>query len=157
MNQPRPLLIGLVLSLALNVFMVGGALYIHLVAPPPPPPLPGHRLDVLAERLKLRPEQMAAFEEFHRALRRDQEELAAKDRPLLHDVWEEIAHDNPDAGKIQALVDQMAMHRHAFQIDTTAAVVRFAGMLSPEQRIRLSKAVMDHHEGGPGGLRNLGN
>jgi|SRR5579862_1046781 len=155
MSRPRFLLAALILSLALNVCIVGGALYAHWSGHRPPP-MPGHHLDVLAERLKLAPEQMPAFEEFRRTLRHGQEELAERDGPTLHEAWDELAHDNPDPVKVQGALDQMAMHRHAFQVDATAATIRFMAALTPEQRQIVERSALDHHGPADPLMRNVG-
>jgi Spy/CpxP family protein refolding chaperone len=142
--RPRFLVAALVVSLALNLCVLGGAVYSRWVGHPLPPPMPGRRLETVLEQLSLRPDQKAAFEEFRRSLRHEQETLAEADRPALGDAWEALTHDNPDQAKIQAALDQMALHRHAFQVNTTAATVRFMAVLTPEQREAVAHSVLDH-------------
>ena len=153
--SPRFLIAALILSLALNVCIVGGAVYAHW-SRHRLPPMPGHRLDLLAEHLKLRPEQMPEFEEFRRTLRHEQEQLAERDRPVMREAWDELTKDNPDPLKVEAALDQMALHRHAFQIDTAAAAIRFMGSLTHDQRETAEHFVLDHHGPADPLLRNVG-
>jgi len=156
LSRPRTLMIALGLSLTLNLCGLGGMGYSHF-AGPPLPPLPGHKFDHLPQQLNLTQDQMPAFEEFRRALHQAQEELAKQDRPVQQETWTEMERDTPDTAKIEALVDEMAMHRHAFQVDATAATLRFSAALTPEQRKQLSRVALDRRDPAGGPIRGMGN
>jgi Spy/CpxP family protein refolding chaperone len=156
-SRPRLVLTILLLSLALNVCVIGGVFYARATSHGWPPPLPGRRLDQLAERLKLTPEQMPAFDEYHRTLRREQQVLAEQDRPALREAWDELRRDHPDSDKVKAALDLMAAHRRKFQEETAAATIRFMAVLTPEQRTLVEHSVTERHGPADSLMRNVGN
>ncbi len=157
-GRPSLTVIALALSLALNLCFIGGVAYSHWVAAERPAATPERRLEVLAERLELKPEQMPHYEDFRRALRRSQGALGVQDAPLMRQAWDELRKSPPDPQVVQQLLDEMAMHRHAFQVDAAAALIHFMAVLTPEQRDILAKTVLDRKD--PVGApirRNVGN
>ena len=142
--RPRLLTTVLVLSLALNLFILGGIAYSRFF--PPGPRLGGHRMETLRQRLALKPDQTAALSDFARTLHRGQDLLAAENRPLLRQAWDEIAGDSPDTDKVKSLLDQMEAHRHAYQAQSLATLLHFTGALSPEQRKALGEMVLDRRD-----------
>jgi uncharacterized membrane protein len=155
--RPSLQVVALVLSVALNICVLGGFAYSRWFAPGHPPGAPAHSLEILAARLALKPEQMPAFEEFRKALVHDQQELYGRNHPVLQEAWEELGRDNADPKKVQAALDQMAMHRHAFQADAGAEIIRFMAVLTPEQRAMMEAAVLDRHDPAGTLIRNVGN
>jgi len=163
MRAPRLIEIVLVLSLGLNLFIAGGFAYSHWFAighhdgPPPPPPLE-RRLDAIASRLGLDPEETKPFRELKRTFRGAQQALGAQNRPLAQSIWEELAKPQPDDAEIQRLIDEMASHRHAFHAATTTALERFLAAITPEQRAEFIKLMEDRTDPVGGPLRNnIGN
>ena len=119
---------------------------------------PEHHLDLLSERLNLAPTQQGQLEEFGRAVRRAQSSLGQQNRPLMEQAWGELAKPVPDSLQVEQLLDLMALHRHAFQVDAAAALMRFLGDLTPEQRQTFAKIVLDHKDPAGGPIRNnMGN
>lgn len=153
-RRPSLLAVFLALSLALNLCMIGGFAYSRWISPPRPHPTPERRLEMLAERLNLRPDQMQPYDEFRRALRHEQETLAFEQRPLMAESWVELQKDHPDAIKVQSLLDQMQLHRHSFQIDSAALIIRFMAVLTPEQRRIIAQTVLDTQDPAGAAIRS---
>jgi uncharacterized membrane protein len=135
----------LALSLALNVCVVGGFAYSrwfvnHFAA------APEHKLDILGERLHLTHDQRQPFEAFKQTLRDGQTALWEENEPLLEQAWGELTKDPVDPAQLQALMDQMSLHRHAFQVGAAASLVQFIKALTLEQRETLRRIVLDHHD-----------
>jgi Spy/CpxP family protein refolding chaperone len=149
--------IALILSLALNVCAVGGFLYSSWNEMPHGTGME-YRLDMLSKRLHLTAAQMPVFEEFRQSLRHNQEALGQYNDPLLAQAWTELIKPEPDLTTVQGFIDQMSMHRHAFQIDVSASLVHLLAALTPEQRVQLAKIVTDRKDPGGGPIRiNVGN
>lgn len=149
--------VALVLSLALNICAVGGFMYSRVYEMPHGSGME-YRLDMLSKRLHLTAAQMPAFEEFRRSLRHEQDGLGQYNDPLLAQAWTELIKPEPDLTTVQGFIDQMSMHRHAFQIDVSASLVHLLAALTPEQRVQLAKIVTDRKDPGGGPIRiNVGN
>jgi hypothetical protein len=147
----------LILSLALNICAVGGFLYSSWNETPHGSGME-YRLDMLSKRLHLTAAQMPAFEEFRQSLRHNQEALGQYNDPLLAQAWTELIKPEPDLTTVQGFIDQMSMHRHAFQIDVSASLVHLLAALTPDQRVQLAKIVTDRKDPGGGPIRiNVGN
>jgi hypothetical protein len=161
MRAPRLIEIVLVLSLGLNLFVAGGFAYSHwegAAKQATPAPTPERRLDAIAHRLGLDPESTKPFKELKRSFRLAQGAFVAQNRPLVGQIWEELAKPQPEDAQIQGLLDQMAAHRRAFQAATTVALERFLASLTPEQRADFIKLMEDRTDPVGGPLRNnIGN
>jgi len=161
LRLPRPLEIVLVLSLCLNFFVAGGIAYSRWIAPPPHeagPPGPERRLDAIARRLGLDPDEVKPFRELKRSYRSAQGVLGAQNRPLAEEIWEELAKPQPEAARLEDLLDRMAANRRAFQGATTEALTRFLAAVTPEQRASFIKLMEDRTDPVGGPLRNnIGN
>ncbi len=142
------------LSLALNLCTAAGFAYSRWGIAPEPGATPEKRLEMLAERLKLKPEQMQSFVEFKRGLRFEQADLAQQNLPVMKDAWDELRKPNPDPQRVQLTLDQMAMHRHAFEVDASALLIRFMSNLTQNQREILADAVLDRKDPAGAIIRN---
>ncbi len=158
---PRLTEIVLVLSLALNLFVAGGFAYSQYAAGHPVQAGaggPDRRLDNLALKLGLDPERSAPFREWRRGLHMAQGALFQQNQPLVAQAWEELSAPAPDAARIQQMLDQMALHRRAFQADATAATIKFLSTLDePQKKAFMSMAVDRSNPFGAPIRNSLGN
>jgi Spy/CpxP family protein refolding chaperone len=123
----------LILSLALNLFFVIGALWIRIHAPPPPL-TPEQRLEQMAGELGLNPQQRQAFEHYSQTMHDRLQSMHDAVGPLLAAAWSEMAKPQADETKIMQLVDKVAERRRGFVHDLTATTLSFLTTLSPAQR-----------------------
>jgi Spy/CpxP family protein refolding chaperone len=161
LRAPRLIEIVLVLSLGLNLFVAGGFAYSRwegTTRHDAPPAAPERRLDAIARRLDIDPDDAKSFKELKRSFRTAQSTFIAQNRPLAGEIWEELAKLQPEDAEIQGLLDQMAAHRRAFQAATTTALERFLATLTPAQRSDFIKLMEDRTDPIGGPLRNnIGN
>lgn len=132
-ERPRLPWILLALSLALNLFFVGGVLWLRheaglkLVGP-------AERFTMVARQLSLTADQRAAFDKFIDTMRARAGQMHESNQPLIEDAWRELAKPQPDNAVIDRNLDQAASNHHAFQLDTSRALRAFLAVLSDEQR-----------------------
>ena len=161
LRVPRLTEVVLVLSLALNLFVAGGFAYSQYTAGHPVQAGPGgpdRRLEKFAARLGLDPENSQPFKEWRRSLHMAQSTLFQENQPLVAQAWEELSAPAPDAGRIRQVLDQMALHRRAFQADTTAATIKFLNTLDESQKKMFMSMVVDRSNPFAAPIRNsLGN
>ncbi len=129
--------IALALSLTLNVFFVGGLVWVRTFMHPPPPPL--ERMQRLGETLNLTPDQHVAFEQFVRGLRQRARAVRESTRPLVLQIWAELAKPAPDDAQVTKLGEQVNGDRIAFQHEVSVAMLSFIKTLNPEQRAHLAQ------------------
>jgi len=146
----RLLRVALVLSVILNLLFIGGLVWIQSVLPRPLGP--GERFMLAARELDLSPEQKRSVQDLLVDVRSYNRKLRESNRPLIDGVWDELTKSQPDAAKIDQLVDQAMANRHAYQKQLTAAVGRFLSVLTPEQRLHFSELVREPHDRSPARL-----
>ncbi len=110
---------------------------------------PGHRLEILIQRLGLSSDQKVVFDEFVATIRAAQADLFEQNRPIFSDAWGELDKPEPDVSQVEQSLEQMGHNRQQFQTRVVPALIRFLKTLTAEQRARLRELVMDPHE--PGG------
>lgn len=133
----RLLRIALALSLTLNVFFVGGLIWVKTFMHPPPPPL--ERMQRLGDTLNLSADQHRAFEQFVRTIRQHARTAREANLPLLRQIWAEIAKPTPDDDQVAKLGEQVNGNRAAFQREVSVALLSFIKTLTPEQRGQLAQ------------------
>ena len=122
-----------VVSLALNLCFVAGAIWSRMHAPPV-------RMDMaeyyrqMAGELDLDPQQRAAFDRYVAAMRSRMDQMRQETDPLINAAWEEIAKPQPDAAKVERLFDESAEKRRVFQREAASQMLTFVAALSPAQR-----------------------
>lgn len=155
LRAPRLIEVVLVLSFGLNLFVAGGFVYSRWEGPRGDAPMaPDRRLAMIAERIGIDPQTSKPFKELRRSFRTEHELLAAQNHPLTDEMWEELAAPQPDDQHLQGLLDQMAVHRRAFQGGTTTALVHFLATLTPPQRTAFTKLMEDRKDPIGNPLRN---
>jgi Spy/CpxP family protein refolding chaperone len=143
-NRPHRLLAALLaVSLALNLFFIAGAAWTRL-HPPPDEPGFDQRFSQMAAQLDLDSQQQAAFTRYEAAMRTRRAAMRLKVRPLFDAARQEIAKPQPDAARIQQLLDQAEVQHRAFQRQTIADTLAFAATLSPAQRAIFVAFERDH-------------
>ena len=125
----------LVLSLALNLCFIAGALWIR-VQGPPLPMSPEQRLHQIEPQLALNPQQKAAFDEYARTVRSGMQSMREAVEPVVADAWSELAKPDADAAKVMLLFDQAGDQRRGFRRELGTATFAFLAKLSPEQRAK---------------------
>ena len=125
----------LVLSLALNLCFIAGALWIR-VQGPPLPMSPEQRLQQIEPQLALSPPQKAAFDEYARTVRSGMQSMHEAVEPLVANAWSELAKPDADEAKVMLLFDQAGDQRRGFRRELGTATFTFLAKLSPEQRAK---------------------
>lgn len=143
LRRGRLLWVALIISLALNAFVVG-ALVWWVVADRIT--TPAQRFQQIARELHLSPDQHDAFQQFVIEMRRNTRQLRESNQPLVQKVWDEMNKPQPDRDLIDRLIDQATENRRAYQKNMTEALTRFLATLSADQRggfIELTKRRQD--------------
>ncbi len=157
-RAPNPLVIALLLSLTLNVFAVGGYAYSKWQTSVHPAIPSDHRLALLAVRLGLNAEQQGKLDAFLHSLHSLQGALDQQNHPLMEQAWAELTKPEIDLPQVQQLLEEMSLHRHAFETSATVALVQFIESLTPDQKAAFAKTVLDRKDPAGSPIRNnIGN
>jgi Spy/CpxP family protein refolding chaperone len=144
----------LILSLALNLCFIAGALWIR-VQGPPLPMSPEQRLQQIEPQLALNSQQKAAFDEYARTVRSRMQSMHEAIEPLVANAWSELAKPDADQAKIMQLFDQAGEQRRAFRPELVTATFTFLAKLTPEQRAKFVELARQrpwakrHQDGAP--------
>jgi Spy/CpxP family protein refolding chaperone len=144
----------LILSLALNLCFIAGALWIR-VQGPPLPMSPEQRLQQIEPQLALNSQQKAAFDEYARTVRSRMQSMHEAIEPLVANAWSELAKPDADQTKIMQLFDQAGEQRRAFRPELVTATFTFLAKLTPEQRAKFVELARQrpwakrHQDGAP--------
>jgi uncharacterized membrane protein len=125
----------LILSLALNLCFIAGALWVR-VQGPAPPISPEQRLQQIEPQLALDSQQKAAFEQYARTVHLRVQSMREAVEPLDANAWSELAKPDADDAKVMQLFDQAGDQRRAFRRELGTATFTFLANLSPEQRAK---------------------
>ncbi|HEX9535661.1 MAG TPA: periplasmic heavy metal sensor [Stellaceae bacterium] len=128
----------LILSLALNLCFIAGALWIRLQGPPLPMS-PEERLQQIEPQLALDSQQKAAFDQYARTVRSRIQSMHEAIEPLVGKAWSELAKPDADDAKVMQLFDQAGEQRRAFRRELGTATFAFLTKLTPEQRAKFVK------------------
>jgi uncharacterized membrane protein len=151
----------LALSLALNVFFIGGAVWIRMHVPHGPGgspfgPPPHERIEAVARDLSLDAAQRGAFERFVRDTRQETRQVREANQKLGDAAWEEMVKLQPDQDLLRRLFDEVSANRREYQTGMTRALLDFLGTLSPEQRRQFIELARDRqNRNAPPMLRRL--
>ena len=139
----------LALSLALNLFFVGGVFWVrghgHGAMGP------AERFERIAKQLTLDAKQRAAFDAFVKTVRTKARELRETNQPLVEEAWQDFAKAQPDEAAVDKLFETAATNRRNFQLEAGRALRAFLGTLSEEQRAAFIARVRsrDNHAAPP--------
>jgi uncharacterized membrane protein len=132
----------LALSLALNVFFVGGVFWVRSQEHGPMGPV--ERIERLAKRLTLDAEQRAAFERFVGTVRMKARELRETNQPLIDEAWQDFAKAQPNEAVVDKLFEAAANNRRNFQLETGRALRAFLVTLNEDQRAAFIAQAKNH-------------
>jgi uncharacterized membrane protein len=144
----------LALSLALNIFFIGGLVYTKTVmdrgrGPNPP-------LQALANELNLAPEQRKTFREFVQVVRTRGMALREANMSLGTQIWDELSKPQPDQGKISHDFAQVADNRRDFQTAVAQALLPFLAGLNTDQRAKFIEIAKRRQDNVANRMRQLG-
>ena len=139
----RLVLMLLALSVALNLFFVGGALWIR-VHPPAALSLLEQRFHRMARTLDLTPPQRVGFDRYVAAMRDRTARMHQQLHPLYAAAWEEMVKPQADEAQVMRLFDEAAAKRREFQREATSQTLAFMAILSPAQRAKFLAIVQEH-------------
>ena len=125
----------LILSLALNLCFVAGALWIR-VQGASLPMSPEQRLEQIEPQLALDPQQKTAFDQYARTVRLRMQSMRETVEPLVGKAWSELAKPDADDAKVMQLFDEAGEQRRAFRRELGTATFSFLANLRPEQRAK---------------------
>ena len=125
----------LLLSLALNLCFVGGALWIRFHEPPLPMS-PEQRLQQIGPQLALDPQQKLAFDRYAQTVRLRMQQMREAIEPLLGSAWSELAKPDADETKVMQLFEQAGEQRRSLRRELGIATFSFLATLSPDQRAK---------------------
>jgi uncharacterized membrane protein len=125
----------LALSLALNLFFVGGALWIRIQGPPLPMS-PEERLQRIGAQLTLDPQQKQAFEQYSQTVRTRMRQMHEAVDPLINHAWSEMAKPGADGARVVQLFEEAGQARRGFMRELAPITLSFLATLSPEQRTK---------------------
>lgn len=137
----------LAVSLALNVFFVGGHVYGRYYAHEfyrAGHWHRGERVRAGIERMNLSDEQRQAFRQMRKDVRERGRSLREANRDHRQALWREMAAESPDDQTIEGLLRSMADNRLAFQLEATRMARAFMAGLSPEQRAAFVEMARRH-------------
>src|SRR5262245_39718377 len=129
-SRQRQLAAALVVSAALNIFFIGGAVWIRL-QPPPQAPATALRYQEIGAQLNLDASQRAGFDRLLAALRARSEKTHQQLEPLVNAAWDAVAKPGANPGEVQQLLDAASDKRREFQHETIAQMLDFLATLSP--------------------------
>jgi uncharacterized membrane protein len=136
----RLLIVLLIVSAALNLCFVGGAVWLRLNVPP----RPTEQMREIAGDLDLNPEQRQAFDRYIRLMRQRGAALRASIDPIISDAWTEIAKPQANQATITRLFESAADMRQAFVREATSNTLVFLASLTPEQRAHFVALLRQH-------------
>lgn len=131
----RLMLMLLVLSVALNLFFVAGALWIRL-HPPAVLSFQEQRFQRMASELDLAPPQRVGFDRYVEAMRTRTARMHQQLAPLYAAAREEMAKPQADEAQVMRLFDEATAKRREFQREATSQTLAFLAILSPAQRAK---------------------
>lgn len=125
----------LALSLALNVFFVGGNVYTRMLVERLDKS-PDERARLLAERLTLDARQRDAFGSLRAKVRARSEKYRGASRNSAARIWAEIRKDKPNQRVINRNLRVLSKNRLAFQMQASAIAIDFLARLDRQQKER---------------------
>ena len=123
----------LALSLALNLFFVGGVFWVRSQAAHGPVG-PAENVEHIAKQLNFDADQHAAFDRFVRTIRMKARALRETNQPLVDEAWQDFAKARPDEAVVDKLFEAAANNRRGFQLEAGRALRAFLVTLNEDQR-----------------------
>ncbi len=143
-SRERVLMAVLVVSAALNLCFVGGALWTRL-HPPAELPAVTQRYQQIAADLNLDARQRGAFDRYVVAMRTRSEKMHQQLAPLVGDAWDAVAKPDADIKQVLQLLDAATDKRREFQHEAAVQTLDFLSTLSPDQREKFVAITRERH------------
>ena len=143
-SRERTLVAVLIVSAALNLAFVGGALWTRL-RPPAEQAGAAQHYEMIASQLGLDARQHAAFERYLAGMRSRSEKLHQQLAPLVGDAWDAVAKPGSDVKQVMQLLDTATDKRRDFQHETVLQTLDFLATLSPAQRADFVALARERH------------
>ncbi|HTH98550.1 MAG TPA: periplasmic heavy metal sensor [Stellaceae bacterium] len=147
LRRPRPIEIVLALSLAFNIFIVGGFAMTAWRFGPHMPASPEKRMEHLVRAIGMNPTKAPAYQQLRTNLRVAFDDMRTKAQPLADSFWVELAKPQPDMNSADKLMAGVMANREEFQRQAGSAVLGFVSQLTPEQRAAFIRIVNDRRNG----------
>ena len=143
----KTLEIVLLLSLALNIFILGGVGVTLLRGWEP------HfgaqlnherKFDRFFEAIGISNlNSFQPFQDMRRDMFQGAHKMRKENQDLFDGFWTELQKPQPDAARLKVLIDEIQTHRQSFQMTQSDVLVDFLAKLEPEQRAAFAHIVMD--------------
>jgi uncharacterized membrane protein len=143
-SRERTLMAVLIVSAALNLCFVGGAVWTRLHPPAEPQSMTQHYQQIAAQ-LDLDPRQRTAFERYFAAMRARSEKMHQQVAPLVGEAWEAVARPEADVKQVLQLIDAATDKRREFQHEAAVQTLDFLSTLSPDQRAKFVAFARERH------------
>jgi uncharacterized membrane protein len=137
--QGRLVWIVLALSLTLNVFFIGGLLWVRIFLHPFPPPM--QRIERLGRSLSLNDTQRDAFDQFLRVIELHGRFTRETNDAVLDQIWGELSKPTPNDATVLQLTNEIYSNRTAFQKEASGSLMAFIKTLNPAQRNKMERLV----------------
>jgi uncharacterized membrane protein len=133
----------LILSLALNLCFVAGALWTRMAAPAPHHGIAA-RLRQIEAGLALDPQQRQAFNRYAATIESRLHVMRRRITPLIGGAFAEMAKPQAKPADVMQMFDRAQVERRAFEQELTIATLAFLAQLSPTQRREFVALVHRH-------------
>ncbi|MDE2166486.1 MAG: periplasmic heavy metal sensor [Alphaproteobacteria bacterium] len=145
-RRSRGLIVALALSLTLNVFFLGGAVWSHMRFHPffERQAGPILRFEHIGREMNLNGAQQIALHQMVTTMRERRRAMFQANRPIFDSIWDQLAKPQPNDQTIAGLIVRADTNHVAFQKDATAAVESFLTTLSPQQRAQFAELAKWH-------------
>jgi hypothetical protein len=134
LSGPRLIAALLAVSVALNLCLVGGAVWSRLKSPAIV--TTSERFHRLSQTLNLSPDQQAVFDQYVADLIARNNRVRLATDPLMDAAWAEIAQPNPDQTKVMQLLDDFSTQRREVWHQSVGATLALLATLTPEQKAK---------------------
>jgi uncharacterized membrane protein len=132
----------LIVSAALNLCFIAGAVWTRL-QPPPASSRAAARDDQIAAQLGLDGHQRAAFDRYVVAMHQRREQMHQELAPVVRAAWGAMAKPGADAQQAMQLLDQASDKWRQFRHETVLQTRDFLATLSSDQRSKFIALVRD--------------
>ena len=151
---PRLVEIALILSLALNCFVVGGVVVTAWrFHPPLPPTSPEMALQALETQAGLSPDMRAQLVSLFQLAHATVIETKAVNQPVIEAYLAELSQPVPNRQKLQVLEERIRASRIAMHEHISDALVQWMSQLTVEQRRSLIEVIRNDRDPHSRGFR----
>lgn len=134
-SRQRLLAAVLTISVALNLCVIAGAIWVRL-HPPPIPPTFTERFHRLEATLDLTPDQRTAFDRYVNDMAARGDQMRRTVEPMMDAAWAELGKPDADQARVLQMLDDAGAQRRVFQQQAVGATLSLLAVLTPEQRAK---------------------